>query len=178
MKDELEGVPWGDDVALPRLPGGPAPGEPVPRDPVHGVDIVGYAEICAAIAEDPGHREGALADRGLDDRTWTVIERTWALRLASAALALDLSLQHEFDQAFARTQDALGGEALSMERFAEICGRMRAGVATHHALAHAGASLADWSRAQRRFVAMAGEDPAVEEKLETLILQAERNATT
>ena len=137
---------------VPQLLGGPDPGAPVPRDPVRGVDLAGYGAIAAELAETPGARGEVLAAHQLDELAWLEIEQTWLLRLATAALQRDLSLQDEHDRAFTARQDELGRERpmATAEQMDRVSRAIEEGTAPAVALAREGLRLADWARYQRR----------------------------
>lgn len=89
---------------VPQLPGGPNPNEPIPTSPVFGVDLRAYASIVGRIAARVAPRAEVLAQAGIDEGRWIEIEKTWLLRLATAALKGDLSLTQEHDEAFAKAK--------------------------------------------------------------------------
>ncbi len=146
-----------------RLPGGPDPEEPIPRTAVHGVDMESYAHIAAELAEQPRARAEVLARHGLSELKWLEVEKTWLLRIATAALAGDPTLGHEVDRAFIAAQDAAGGDepACSVEVYARLIVRIEAGDELPAVLAAEGLSLADWARSCRAWAARIAADPAV-----------------
>ncbi|WP_437641878.1 hypothetical protein [Sorangium sp. So ce854] len=72
----------------------------MPRTPVEGFDLAAYAAVSAQLAGGREARDVVLARAGLDEARWLRIETTWLLRLATAALQGDLSLNQEHDTAF------------------------------------------------------------------------------
>jgi hypothetical protein len=133
----------------PRLPGGPDPDAPVPRTPVHGIDLARYAGITAELGERGVERAAVLAGYALDEGLWLMVEKTWALRLATAALQHDTALIKEYDAAFVAAQDELGGPMPSFERYVAVTLRLGREGNAAVVLADEGMSLADWARMQR-----------------------------
>lgn len=139
---------------LTQLPGGPDPERPVPRSPVHGIDLEAYASVSAALAEGV-ERDSVLERHQLDGVTWLEIEKTWALRIATAAMTGDLALAKDYDQAYTAAQDALG-EVMGERRpsrdkatHAALLRRIESGEDVVVVLHEAGLSLAAWSRLHR-----------------------------
>lgn len=96
------------DRPHPHFPGGPDPTRPVPRAAVDGLDVTAYARLSAQLASNPRGRNAVLAANQLDERRWMAIEKVWLLRLATAAMQRDLSLQHDHDHAFQEAKTQLG----------------------------------------------------------------------
>ncbi len=88
----------------PQLPGGPDPNAPIPTTPVSGVDLRAYATIVGRIAARTRPRAEVLAEAGIDEARWIEVEKTWLLRLATAAMTGDLSLPREHDEVFAKAK--------------------------------------------------------------------------
>jgi hypothetical protein len=148
---------------LPRLPGGPDPAAPIPREPVHGIDLRRYATIAAELAESGVDRAAVLADYALDGTLWIAVERTWALRLATAALQHDLGVIEEYDADYAQAQDALGGPMPPFERYVAVTLELRTTTDPALVLADRGLSLPDWARMQRYWAKrLAKEDELIE----------------
>jgi hypothetical protein len=80
----------------------------VPRQPVDGIDLAAYAALACALAAAPTARLKILAEHQLDEMRWLEVEKTWLLRLATAALQGDLSLGEEHDRAYSAAKAARG----------------------------------------------------------------------
>ncbi|WP_437708927.1 hypothetical protein WMF45_32305 [Sorangium sp. So ce448] len=159
---------------VPQLPGGPDPAQPVPRSPVEGVDLPTYARISAELAEAPAERARVLSSYGLDEIRWMDVERTWLLRVATAALKADLSLGQDLDLAYAAAQAALGppAPAMPLEDYARLAARIEAGEPPGVVLAGAGLSLAAYTRLQRAWTARLAADPALARTYRAMVAAA------
>ena len=161
MADAAQGPPVPKPV--PRLPGGPDPAEPIPREPVRGIDLETYARIAAELAERREPRAAVLGRRALSESHWLEIEKSWLLRVATAALAGDAAFGQEVDRWFMAAQDASGSSAepaRSVEDYARLMVRIEAGDDLGVLLAAEKLSPADWARLQRAWTKRIAADPA------------------
>jgi hypothetical protein len=160
----------------PQFPGGPDPTQPVPRSPVDGIDLATYARIAATLIEQPDRRHAVLSELHIDELRWTEVERTWLLRVATAALQNDRSLGEELDRAYTQAQAELGpaGATRSLEEYAGYAARIESGDDVVAVLAEAKLSLGDWARLQRAWAIRLAQDPELTKIYRTLMIQIQR----
>jgi hypothetical protein len=153
---------------LPRFPGGPDPEQPIVDTPVDGVSMELFAQISAELAEHCEPRRATFERHGLGEARWMGIEKTWMLRLATALMKREPALAERYDALYAAAQDQLGGQrpAPSLDEFAALTKRLRSGEDGAVAIAAAGLSLADWSRAQRHYGGLFARDAAARTEFE------------
>jgi hypothetical protein len=127
----------------------------VPRDAVDGVDLDAYVATAVELSLGREPRRAVLARRRLDERSWLNIEKTWLLRVATAALAGDHSLLAAHDEATVRAQDAAVARSgpIPVEVYAGIVAEVETGGELSAALARRrvnavvfGASARHWTR--------------------------------
>jgi hypothetical protein len=132
----------------------------VPRDPVHGFDLARYVAVAARLAEQTEPREGVLAAAGVDEMTYVDVEKTWMLRVGSAAMDGDLSLLHEYEQRYVAAQDALGPTEPThgLDALAAIIGALAKGEDARDVLPRHRLSLAGFARLQRAWSRRMAQD--------------------
>jgi len=145
---------------LVQLPGGPNPAEPVPRSAVAGFDLARYVGLAAELAENAEPRVAVLTRAGLDEMRWFEIEKTWLLRLATAALQGDIALlqEHEAALAAAQAERTAAKPLLSMEEYARIHAAIEGGADPSRALAAADLSPTSFARSHRAWTVKLASD--------------------
>jgi hypothetical protein len=141
---------------------------------VHGIDLDTYAGIAAEVAERPQDKSRILAAHQLAEMRWLEVEKTWLLRVATAALQNDLSLGEDLDRAYSAAQAALGAvePTRPIEEYAGILARIESGHEVPAVLAQAKLSLGDWARLQRAWTARIVKDPALGKAFRNLVSHA------
>jgi hypothetical protein len=129
----------------------------VPRTPVDGFDLNAYAAVAAHLAEGAVPRAAILAGRQLDEARWLQIEKTWLLRLATAALQGDLSLAEEHEAAYTAALGA-ADPPMPLDDYAAIVAGLELGLEPAKVLAGAKLTLAGFSRHQRAWTARFARD--------------------
>lgn len=161
---------------LPQLPSGPDPAKPAPRDPVAGYDLAGYARVAAELAENAEPRADVLARAGLSESGWLAIEKTWLLRLTTAALQGDMALLNEHDAALAAAQAerAAAAPPPSLEDYARVLAAIEGGQDPALAIAGAGLSIAAFARSHQSFTAKMAVDEALASTLRATVERLRR----
>jgi hypothetical protein len=156
---------------IPQLPGGPEAGKPVPRTPVDGVDLATYAVLATRLAAGAEPRPAVLARAGLSEVRWLEVEKTWLLRMATALLQGDLSLQHEHEAAtnVAQAERASQAPLLPIEVYAEIVAGIEAGRAPAEVLAGTGITLGEFMHQQRAWTARIAADKALASSFRAMV---------
>ncbi|AGP36446.1 hypothetical protein SCE1572_19290 [Sorangium cellulosum So0157-2] len=128
----------------------------MPRTPVEGMGLAAYAAISARLAGSGRRRAEVLSGAGLNEANWLRVEKTWALRLATALMQQDLSFAREYEDAFAAAQAELaqGTPLLPMASYADLVAAIESGREPGAVLADAKMPLAEFLEQQRRWTAM------------------------
>jgi hypothetical protein len=126
------------------------------------VGLEAYVTIAVTLALNEETRSQVLSRYSLDERRWLNIEKTWLLRVATAALAGDQTLLEEHDEATIRAQDAATAKApaLSPETYAAIVADLEAGAPLAETLQARGVGPIAFSASSRHWARVHAAEPS------------------
>ena len=141
--------------------------EPKPR-----MSLEAYAELRARLSRDDVDRDAALADLGLDEETWDVIDDEWQAEL-SRALDTDgddlPAAVIAYADAFARAQRDAPGRLLSLETFARCTRALRGARDPKRALEKQGVTLTEYLKANQHWSPQLATDDATRHKVRAAV---------
>jgi hypothetical protein len=126
------------------------------------VGLEAYATIAVTLALGAEARSQVLSRYSLDERRWLNIEKTWLLRVATAALAGDQSLLQEHDEATLRAQDVATANVprLSAEAYAALVADLEAGIPLAETLRARGVSPVAFGVSSRHWARIHAAEPS------------------
>ena len=149
------------------------------KAPEPKLSVTEYATISAELAETKERRPEILASHDFDEDGWTVEERCWLEKMASAAMAGDAGLATEYSDAFVTAQDALISDperATTLADFAALLVEMERTADVQAVLERHEITLAMWMRSNRRWAKAAEEDASVARELEETLAKLRSEA--
>lgn len=123
-----------------------------------------YAELRARLARDDVDRDAALAELGLDEEAWDVIDDEWQAELSRALDTDGDDLPADviaYADAFARAQRDAPGRLLSLETFARCTRALRGARDPKRALEKQGVTLTEYLKANQHWSPQLATDDAL-----------------
>lgn len=142
-----------------------------PEAPEPEMELERYATISAELAEQREPRADVLARNGVDDYAWSVEERAWAQKVATADDDPETeALRLRYGDALRDARARLGTDRereLSAAQWVELAARAQRGDPTRE-LGRVGLGLGAYLRLDESWKARAAADPALAEELDQL----------
>lgn len=135
---------------------------PSMSDAVHGVDLTTYAQLMTRIASGQP-RDSVLTGAGLDERSWTEVERACGLRLAKAAQEGQTHVLLEFERAIADAQSNCPPPepSHSLEIYAAMVAQIEQGMTPMDVCAHFGLKLRQFFELQQAWTRRIVGEPEI-----------------
>lgn len=140
------------------------------------LDIEGYAMLSARLSGEGIDRDAILAEHGLDEMSWSLIEDHWQSVL-SVAMDVDVE-QHgvpeilsRYSAAYARAQEERSSAVLSIDLFAEATRRISHSRDVPRTLADMGLTLPQFLQANLHWTKRMLEEPAIAERFRKVLLK-------
>ena len=134
--------------------------------PAPDVDVVAYAKLAAALSRPDADREALLAEHGLDEESWQLVEDVWSERFTRAEEAHDdqdgvppLVLAHA--NAFAAAQREQAGALLAFDRYVEVTRALQRGHDIATVLERFAIDLATYLASHQHWTVKLATDPAL-----------------
>jgi hypothetical protein len=134
-------------------------------------DIRAYAALAVRLAEPDADRTALLAEHGLDEDAWDLLDDAWQERLSAAIDAMGDSdavppLVKEHADAFAQEQAlrVAAGAPMTFERFVEVTHDIQRGHDIQHLLKRNGTTLHDYLRAEQHWLKRMLDDPELQKR--------------
>ncbi len=144
---------------------------------VHGVDLTTYAQLMTRLASGQP-RDSVLTGAGLDERSWTEVEKTWGLRLAKAAQQGQTHVLLEFERAVADAQSNCPPPepSHSLEIYAAMVARIEQGMAPMDVCAHFGLKLGQFFELQQAWTRRIVREPEIGRKFRGMVERGSKRA--
>ncbi|MBK8253736.1 MAG: hypothetical protein IPK82_13850 [Polyangiaceae bacterium] len=131
-------------------------------------DVRAYATLSARLSEPDANRDALLAEHGLDEDSWDLLDDVWQARLSEAMEAFAdvdsmpvIVKEHADAFAAAQAQAAQKNALLSLDRFIEITREIQRTNDVRHVLSRCQTTLHDYLRAEQFWLKKMMEDPAL-----------------
>jgi hypothetical protein len=145
-------------------------------DPELDLDVRAYARLAARLATAGDERDTMLAERGLDDDAWDVLEDAWSERMERADLDYGDAdgvppLVADYANAFSQAQmEALAGaDLMSLKQYADITKSLQRGRDMPQVFVRHGTSLEAYLLAHSHWSIKLATDPDVSHAFEQLL---------
>ena len=139
------------------------------------LDIEEYAMLSARLSGEDVDRDAILAERGLDEAQWSLIEDHWQSVL-SAAMDVDVEVHGipevlaRYSAAYARAQEERSSTELSIDHFAEATRRISRSHDVQKTLAEMGLTLPQFLKANLHWTKRMLESPELAERFRKVLL--------
>jgi len=135
---------------------------PSMSDAVHGVDLTTYAQLMTRLASGQP-RDSVLTGAGLDEQSWTEVEKACGLRLAKAAQQGQTHVLLEFERAVAVAQSNCPPPepSHSLEIYAAMVARIEQGMTPMNVCAHFGLNLRQFFELQQAWTRRIVSEPEI-----------------
>jgi hypothetical protein len=138
-------------------------------------DIETYAMLSARLSGEEVDRDAILAEHGLDELKWSMIEDHWQAVL-SAAMDLDVETHgvpevvSRYSAAYARAQEERSSSVLSIDHFAEATRRISRSHDVQKTLGEMGLTLPQFLKANLHWTKRMLESPELAERFRKVLL--------
>ena len=140
------------------------------------LDIETYAVLSARLSEEGVDRDALLAEHGLDEASWSLVEDHWQAVL-SAAMDVDIEevggvpdVLSRYSAAYARAQEERSSSVLSIDHFAEATRRISRSHDVPKTLAEMGLTLPQFLKANLHWTKRMLEEPTLAERFRKILL--------
>jgi hypothetical protein len=123
-------------------------------DPKQRMPLEAYAALRARLAQDHVDRDALLAEHGLDEESWDLVDDAWQAQLSLALEADGDDLPAEvlrYAEAVARAQRDAPGKLLGLEQFAACTRALRQARDPKLALEKHGVTLTEYLKANQHW---------------------------